>query len=394
MENFIFHNPVKIIFGKDTIKEIGKEAAAHGKKALLVYGGGSIKKNGIYEKVVASLKENDLEFIEHSGVVPNPVLSHARAGIALAKAESIDMIIAVGGGSSIDESKIIAAGAKVDHDVWDFVIGKEKPVQALPLLVVLTLAATASEMNNGGVITNEETKEKFALMNEVLFPKVSILDPEATFTVPPNHTAYGAVDAISHIMEGYFNHTATFTVVQDNIMEGLIRSIMRCQEMLLLNPQDYNGRAGAMWSATLALNGLAPSGIGPAGFPVHMIEHSLSALYDIPHGAGLAIVIPAWLRYNKADKAKRIARMARNCFTIEEPDYHKAAEKGIDYLEGWFKKIGAPTSLEEVNIPDKDIPDIAENAHKLAQLWQMKDYSPEKIAAILKLAAKGENVAG
>ncbi len=386
MENFVFCNPTKIIFGKGTIPEIGKEAKKYGKKALLVYGGGSIKKIGVYEQVVESLKEHGIRFIEFSGVVPNPVLSHTREGIKKAKEEHVDMIIAVGGGSVLDESKTIAAGSMVDHDVWDFFIGKATATEALPVLTVLTVAATGSEMNGNAVITNEETKQKYALMGDVTYPKVSILDPETTYTVSSAYTAYGAVDAISHIFEAYFTYSAPFTVVQDNIIEGLFRSIMACENILFENPKDYNGRAGMMWSATLALNGIPMAGMGKTGFPVHMIEHSLSAIYNIAHGAGLAIVIPAWLKYFHKERATRIAQMSRNVFGIDDPDDLEAAAKGVKHLEGWFKKIGAPVRLSDVDILEKDIPEITENVHKLAELWQMKDYTPEVIAGILKYA--------
>jgi alcohol dehydrogenase YqhD (iron-dependent ADH family) len=386
MENFVFYNPVKIIFGKGTVGEIGREAIKYGKKALMVYGGGSIKKNGVYSQAVSSLKENNIDFVEFSGVVSNPVLSHTREGIKMAKKHKVDMIIAIGGGSVIDESKAIAAGSVVDHDVWDFFIGKATSTEALPLLTVLTIAATGSEMNSGAVITNEETKQKYALMSESIFPKVSILDPESTATVHSDYTAYGAVDAISHVFEAYFSHSAAFTVVQDNIIEGLVRSIIKCEEILLEDPSDYNGRAGAMWSATMALNGIPSAGIGPSGFPVHMIEHSLSAIYNIPHGAGLAIVIPAWLKYFHKEKSSLIAKFGRNVFAIKEVNDMEAAGKGIELLEKWFKKIGAPTRLGDVHIQEKDIKDIAENALKLAELWQLHDYNLQVIADILSLA--------
>ena len=386
MENFVFCNPTKIIFGKDTIKEIGAEAKNYGKKALMVYGGGSIKRSGVYSQVINSLNEHTIEFIEFPGVKSNPVLSHTNEGIKKAKAEKVDMVIAVGGGSVLDESKVIAAGTMVDHNVWDFFIGKGEPKKALPVLTVLTIAATGSEMNHNAVITNEETKQKYALINPVISPKASIMDPETTYTVPEDYTAYGAVDAISHIFEAYFTYSATFTVIQDNIIEGLFRSIMECQEILRENPKDYNGRAGAMWSATLALNGIPMAGMGKTGFPVHMIEHSLSAIYDIAHGAGLAIVIPAWLKYFHKEKAPRIAQLSRNVFGIKNDDDLEAAAEGIKHLEEWFKKMGAPIRFKDADIPEKDIMKISENVHELAQLWQMEDYTIEVIADILKFA--------
>jgi alcohol dehydrogenase YqhD (iron-dependent ADH family) len=297
MKNFVFHNPTKILFGKGTIPSIGPETAALGKKALMVYGQGSIKKNTIYDQVTNSLQDASVTIVEHNGVQSNPVLSHVHQGIRLAKENKIDVIVAVGGGSVIDSAKAIAAGALVEHNVWKFFTGRKSIKDALPLSCVLTLAASGSEMNSGMVITNEETNQKFGFANKYLYPRLSILDPSATFSVSPEYTAYGAVDAIAHVLEFYFTNQEPYTPVQDYFMEGLVKSCIDSCNRVLKNLEDYDARADIMWAATLALNGLTGAGLGKVGFPMHMIEHSLSALYNVAHGAGLSVVIPGWMSY-------------------------------------------------------------------------------------------------
>ncbi|MCK5545104.1 MAG: iron-containing alcohol dehydrogenase, partial [Desulfobulbaceae bacterium] len=287
MRNFVFYKPTKIIFGRDTIPQIGKETVVFGKKVLFVYGKGSIKKNGIYDQVMKSFQDAGITAIEHGGVKSNPVLSHVREGIKIAKENRVEAVAAVGGGSVIDSAKAIAAGAVVEHDVWKFFRTKKSIKKVLPLTCVLTLAASGSEMNGGMVVTNEETLQKFGIGNHLLQPLVSILDPSTTFTVGPDYTAYGAVDALSHILEFYFTTREPYTPVQDRLMEGLVINIMESCNRVMARPDDYNARADFMWCATLALNGLTAAGLGRVGFPMHLIEHSLSAIYDVPHGAGL-----------------------------------------------------------------------------------------------------------
>ena len=388
MQNFVFHNPTKIIFGRGTIDAIGEETRVLGRRVLLVYGRASIKASGLYDQVLSSLGQAGLSVIEHGGVRSNPVLSHVRAGIDKARRERIDVIVAVGGGSVIDSAKAISAGALVNHDVWKFFTGKKSIRQALPVTTVLTLAAAGSEMNSGMVITNEETGEKFGTGNRLLHPRVSILDPETTYTVPPDYTAYGAVDAVAHVLEFYMTAADQDTPVQARIMEGLIENAMDSCNRCLANPRDYNARADLMWTATLALNGLTGAGLGRIGFPMHMIEHSLSALYDIPHGAGLSIVIPGWLRWFARRDTARIARLARRVFPPTDlalyTDEHMA-NRAITMLHNWFGRINSPTSLEEAEIPRQDIPAIAANALKLARVWQLREYSQETIEEILEL---------
>jgi len=381
MQNFTFHNPVRIIFGKGNIAKIGPEAAKAGKKALFVYGGGSIKKNGVYAAVTASLAKSGITVIEHPGVKPNPVLTHAREGVRKAREGGCDLIVAAGGGSVIDESKAIAAGAKYGGDIWDFFCGEARIQDALPLFTVLTIPATGSEMNQGCVLTKEETKQKFSAMAPALFPRVSILDPATTMTLPKAQAANGAVDALAHIIEGYFTTTDRDAAVTDELVHSIARSVITSTDRIMADPGDYDARASMMWSATLALNGLQSLGYGGTSFPNHAIEHSLSALYDIAHGAGLAIVMPAWFGYHlKKDGPARLEKFGAAVFGA------KTAEAAITAFEKWFKKIGAPTRLSDVKIPAADIPKIAENAMGLIKGWGM-DYDLKTVEGILKKAA-------
>lgn len=386
MQNFIFENPTKIIFGQGQIRRIGAEAARFGGKILLVYGQGSIKKNGVYEQVMASLKENGLTVVEFSGVRSNPVLSHAVRGIEIAKREGIEAVLAVGGGSAIDTAKTIAAGARTDHDVWDFFVYRQTIQEALPVLTVVTVSASASEMNAAAVITKEEGRRKYSIRSLHVQPKVSVLDPTVLFSLDKKYSAYSAVDAITHMLEGYFNNTEpAFSRLQDRLVEGLMKTIMEATEKILVAPDDYNARAEMMWAATMAFNGLTTAGMGQVALPVHMIEHSLSALYDVAHGAGLSIVLPGWMCRQVREKAGRFARLAREVFGINTADNDEAARAGINVLRKWFAAIGSPVSLAEVGITAGDIDRIAENAAELAQVWGLKAYSRQEIGAVLEL---------
>ncbi|GAB4338631.1 MAG: iron-containing alcohol dehydrogenase [Desulfobulbaceae bacterium] len=383
MQNFVFHNPTKIIFGRDTIPSIGPETREWGKTCLLVYGTGSIRRNGIYDQVTRSLTGAGLTIHEHGGVRSNPLLSHVREGIAKARENGVDVVVAVGGGSVLDSAKAICAGAVVDHDVWKFFSGKKSVRDALPLTTVLTLAASGSEMNSGMVITRDDTREKFGFGSRFLYPKTSILDPEATFTVPPDYTAYGAVDAVAHVLEYYMTGEDPATPVQDRIMEGLIENAMDSCRRCLREPRNYDARADLMWTATLALNGLTGAGLGRVGFPMHMIEHSLSALYDVPHGAGLSVVIPGWLRWRAQKHPERITRLGGRLFGIAPST--EAAAATIERLEQWFTEVGSPTRLSGLDIPAEDIPAIADNALGLARFWRLDEYDHRTIEEILHL---------
>ncbi len=381
MENFEFYNPTKILFGKDTEKKIGKILAKDDiERVLFLYGKSSIKETGLYDKVVRALKEEDIEYIEHRGVKPNPVLSHTREGIEKAKRYNVDAILAVGGGSVIDEGKTIAVGAKTDKDIWDFFRREKEIKKALPIYVILTVAATGSEMNGYAVITNEDTNEKLSISSPHIYPRVSILNPELTFTVPPRYQAYAAVDVIAHVIEYYFTgqHCPN---LQNRFIEGIIKTVMDTTNSILRDQRDYNARAEFMWTATLALNGLSQVGIKGGEFPNHMIAHALGALYDIPHGACLSIVIPAWMKWYKDKNSHQFRRFAEKIFNLSDE------EGGIKAIKAWFSEIGAPVNLKEVGIEEGEIEKIATNAHNIATVWKMdKTYTKEVLTEILKNA--------
>ena len=384
MQNFVFHNPTKILFGKGTVPAIGDETALFGERVLLVYGATSIKNSGLYTRVLDSLQGAGLTVTEHPGVKSNPVLSHVHQGIALAKKHNCQVVCAVGGGSVLDEAKAICAGSTVEHDVWKFFTGKKSVKNPLPLTTVLTLAASGSEMNSGMVITNEKTSQKFGFANKHLYPKASILDPTLTFSVPPDYTAYGAVDAIAHVLEFYFTTEDPLTPVQDRFMEGLVINSMESCNKVLTDPENYSARADLMWTATLALNGLTGAGLGKIGFPMHMIEHSLSAFYNVPHGAGLSAIIPGWMRHHAPLRPARFAQFAERVFDLREGDELKKALKGIELLENWFRAVKSPANLSELGIPMNEFEVIAENSMTLAKVWRMQGYNTDKIKAILQ----------
>jgi hypothetical protein len=391
MQNFVFENPTRIIFGRDTIGRIGAEAKRFGTKVLLVYGQGSIKNNGVYDQVIASFEDAALPVVEFPGVKSNPVLSHALQGIELARRDGIDVIVAVGGGSVIDTAKTIAVGAVADpgDDIWDFFTYKKKITGALPLLTVLTISASASEMNPGAVITKEEGAQKYSIRSPHIQPKTSIMDPTVLFSLSPAYSAYSAVDAVTHMLEGYFNNTEPESILQDRLVEGLMKTIMESTGRILENPHDYDARANMMWATTLAFNGITTAGMGMIALPAHMIEHSLSALYDIPHGAGLSIVLPGWMAYALPQIPARFGRLAREIFNVDNGDDIHAGAEGIRLLKQWFSSIGSPVSLSEAGIPAADIDRIAENAFVLSRVWGLNAYTKEIIADILRICNGG-----
>lgn len=380
MYDFEFYNPTKIIFGRGKEESIGSVLKDAGLgKVLLVYGSQSVKKSGLLDRVKNNLSRQGVNYVEFGGVVSNPVLSHTRKGVERAKVEKVEAILAVGGGSVLDEGKAIAVGALAEGDVWQFFTGKEVTA-ALPIYTILTLAATGSEMNGNSVVTNAETKQKYNISSPHVYPKVSILNPQLTCTVPADYSTYGAVDAIAHVIEAYFTKQPG-TRLQDRLVESIINTVIASHTIIQQHPDNYEARAEFMWTATLALNGLTPAGVGDYSFPNHLIEHSLSALYNIAHGAGLAIVMPAWMRWYSKQNPEQFERFADKIFGVQ------GVEAGITALETWFKEIGAPIRLKDAGIAAQDITLIAENAAELAKLWEIDTiYSKEIIAEILQLA--------
>lgn len=362
MDNFTFYNPTKLIFGKGQLEELKNEVPQYGKKVLLVYGGGSIKRNGLYDSVLKLLKEVGAEVFELSGVEPNPRISTVRKGVQICKEEGIDFLLAVGGGSVIDCTKAIAAGAKYDGDAWDLVTKKAFASEALPFGTVLTLAATGSEMNAGSVITNWETNEKYGWGSPVTFPRFSILDPVNTFTVPRDQTIYGIVDMMSHVFEHYF-HLTENTEFQDRMCESLLLTVMETAPKLLADLENYEHRATILYAGTMALNGMLSMGYR-GDWATHNIEHAVSAVYDIPHGGGLAILFPNWMKHNLKVKPERFKKMAVRVLNVdpEGKTDEEAGLEGIEKLREFWSSIGAPSRLADYDIDDSKIEVMADKA--------------------------------
>jgi len=386
MKNFIFRNETRIIFGKDTEGQVGKETAKYGKKVMLHYGGGSIKKYGIYDKVLKSLKDEGLEVIELGGVMPNPRLSLVREGIDLCRREKIDFILAVGGGSAIDSAKTIALGVPYSGDVWDFYAGIAEPAEVLPVGVVLTIPASGSESSSSAVITNEDGMYKKGLTSELLRPKFAILNPEITFTLPPYQTACGCTDMMAHVMERYFTNVRDVELT-DRLCEATLKTIIGDALKALEEPENYAARAEIMWAGTIAHNDLLDTGrVGD--WASHKIEMELSAIYDIAHGAGLAIVFPAWMEYVYKKDINRFARFAVKVWDVEFDfnDVERTAREGIKRLRNFYKEIGLPTTLKEAGIPYDRFEEMAKKCKKWGIVGNFVELEIEDIVKILEMA--------
>lgn len=382
MNEFVFQNPVKLLFGKGQLRQLPQELAQYGQKVLLVYGGGSIKKNGLYEEVISALQ--GFEVHEFGGVEPNPRLSTAKQGAELCKEHGIDVILAVGGGSVIDCTKLIAAAAKYDGDPWDIVIRKAKPEASLPFGTVLTITATSSEMNMGSVITNEETEEKYGWGHPFNYPKFSILDPTYTMTVPHDQTVNGIVDIMSHIFEQYF-HDNGGSAFQDAMCEAALRTVMETGKKLVENPDDYELRETMMLAGVWGLNGFLSMGV-KGDWGTHDIEHAVSAVYDIPHAGGLAILFPHWMRYTLSRNPRRFAQLAENVFGVDPngKTAEEAALEGIDRLSEFWTSIGAPSTLGHYNIDNSKLELIAAKAAANGPLGNFAKLTEEEVLEILQ----------
>ena len=363
MENFKHKIETEIRFGKDSIKDLREIIQQFGQNVLLVYGGGSIKRNGIYDKVYELLK--GFNIIECSGIEPNPRIESVAKGSKLCKENHIDVVLAVGGGSVIDCAKAICVGAFFEgEDYWDLVTVKGIKRKALPLVDILTLSATGSEFDGGGVISNLKTNEKMG--NSFTYPAVSICDPVYTYSVNKYQTAAGSIDIMSHIIEGYFSRTMDVDL-SEGIAETVLKSVIKNLPIALEKPDDYIARANLMMASSIACSGIPEYGKEYTGWVCHALEHELSAYYDITHGVGLAILTPRWMKYI-LDKDKtmlpRFVKFAKNVFNLEDEDELKLAYKGIDALDSFFRSTGIPMSLSELNIDDKYFKEMAIHANR------------------------------
>jgi alcohol dehydrogenase YqhD (iron-dependent ADH family) len=383
MRDFTFYNPTRIEFGKakeDHIGEYVKEFRVG--SVLVLYGSERIKKDGLFGRVTESLGKQGIRYEAVGGVISNPVISLVRDAVKVVKEHNLEGIVAVGGGSVLDSAKAIAAGAKFEGDVWDFFVGKATIKEAIPVFSIMTLAATGSEMNPYGVVTNEETKQKFSIGAPTLFPKVSVVNPELQATVTKEYLAYSAVDIFAHCLDLYFT-AKVFPEFTSALIENILKTVMRTTDVLMSHPEDYEARGEFAWASTMALNGNTFVGVEGNTFDTHMIEHAMGALHNIPHGAGLAVVIPAWMKSIKDQNPARFERFAKKVFGVTD------ANAGIEKLTEWFSSIGAPVTFAQAGLSADDVDPIAENAFGNAKLWAMDQLYPQgRIATILKLAVK------
>lgn len=387
MYNFIYDIPTKVYFGDEQLKNLGQEIKNIGKKVLLCYGGGSIKKIGLYSQIVDELKKYDLEIFELNGIDPNPRVTSVNEGANICKKEGVDVILAVGGGSTIDCAKVIAAAAFYEGDAWDIVTKKVPVTKCLPIVTILTVAATGSEMDEGAVITNLETNDKIAISSPLMQPKISFLNPKNTFTVSSYQTACGSVDILSHIIETYFNPEGSMYML-DCFMEGMMKTVIKYAPIAIEDPKNEEARANLMWASSWAINGFIRS-CQSCRWSCHAIEHQLSAYYDITHGLGLAILTPRWMRYILDDKnSERFKKFAVNVFGVDSNlDSKTASLKGIERLEEFlFKTLKLTSSLEELGIERKHFDIMAEKACENGILKGYRHLNKEDIKKIYEMS--------
>ena len=386
MDPFVFQNPTKLIFGKGQNETLAKEVVKYGKNVLLVYGGGSIKRNGLYEFVISQLKQADVNVTELAGVEPNPRLTTVQKGIGLCREHNIDLVLAVGGGSVIDAAKAIVVGAKFEGDIWDVITRKAQPNDALPLGTILTLAATGSEMNAGSVITNWEINEKLGWGSPYSFPKFSILDPKNTTSVPEDQTVYGMVDMMSHVIEAYF-HKAENTPLQDRIMESILLTVMETAPKLLEDLENEDLRETILYCGTMALNGITQMGLR-GDWATHNIEHAVSAVYDIPHAGGLAILFPHWMRHTLDERISRHVQLATRVLGVDSTGKsdEEIALEGIEKLSAFWTTLGAPNRLADYDIDSSQVDRMAELASNRGAFGNFKALTKEDVSKILTAA--------
>ena len=386
MENFVFQNPTKIIFGKNTETQVGMETRKYADRVLLHYGGGSIKKSGLYDRVVAALKDAGVDYIELGGVQPNPRVSLIREGIELCRQHNIRFILAVGGGSVIDSAKGIAVGVPCAGDVWDFYMRKAVIKEALPIGVVLTIPAAGSESSPASVVTNDEGALKRDIGTNLIRPQFAILNPELTYTLPPYQTACGVADIMAHVMERYFSRTQN-TDLTDRLCEATLRTMIKNAPLALENPADYAARAEIMWTGTVAHSDLL--GMGRIeDWASHMIEHEISGIYDVPHGAGLAVVFPAWMQYVYQEDVNVFARFATRVWAVE-PDFahpEKTALAGIQKTKEFFRSLGLPVTLEELEVGTERLEEMAAKCTERGPVGNFKKLDQQDVFAIYQLA--------
>lgn len=385
MNDFIYQNPTKIYFGKDQLKNLGNEIKNYGNRVLITYGGGSAKRSGLFNKIKNTLDEAGIEWFEFGGIEPNPRVETVNKAIEMCREKNIEVLLPLGGGSTIDATKAIAAGYYYDGDVWDIWTRKVKVSQSLPIIPILTISATGSEMNPGSVLSKPDTNEKIGLVIPSNLPKASFLNPENTFTVNAFQTAAGAADTISHLLEQYLTHE--HIEMMDEITEGILRTVIKFSPIALKEPENYEARANLMWASTWALNGFLLVGKRTA-WSCHDMEHELSAFYDITHGLGLAILTPRWMEYVlDSENAFRFKRLAIKVFNVvDNGDDIEIAKKGIEKLLNFFKvDLKLASTLTDINIDDKHFKEMALKACKNSQINGLKVLHANDVESIYRM---------
>ena len=387
MNNFIYNIPTKVYFGENQLENLGKELRKFGRRVLLTYGGGSIKRIGLYDRVIEELRKAEMEVFELSGIEPNPRIESVRKGVEICKNEGIDVLLAVGGGSTIDATKFMAAGACVDHDAWEFFGANAKPIErALPIVTILTLSATGSEMDTAGVISNFETGDKLGRLALALLPKVSFLDPTLTYSVGKFQTAAGSADIMSHILEVYFN-TQKDLFMLDCFMEGMLKTVVKYAPIAINEPENYEARANLMWTSSWAINGFINGGKRKA-WSCHPMEHELSAVYDITHGLGLAILTPRWMEYCLDEtNVDKYVQYGVNVFGIDSTmDKMAIAKESIRLTsEFLFDKLGLQRTFTEVGIKPEDFELMAKKACRYGDIKGFKTLTVDDVINIFKM---------
>lgn len=390
MNNFVYNIPTKVYFGENQLSNLAKELLKFGRRVLMTYGGGSIKRIGLYDRVVNELQAAGIELYELSGIEPNPRIESVRKGAAMCKEHSIDVLLAVGGGSTLDATKFMAASACVDHDPWEFFGANAKPIErALPIVTILTLAATGSEMDSGGVISNLATGDKLGRLAPALQPRVSFLDPTLTYSVSKFQTACGAADMMSHIIEVYFN-TQKDLFMLDCFMEGMLKTIVKYAPIALREPDNYEARANLMWTSSWAINGFINGGKHKA-WSCHPMEHELSAVYDITHGLGLAILTPRWMEYCLDDtNVDKYVQYGVNVFGIDASQEKMAiARESIRRTEEFlFDTLGLERTFGAVGIKREDYAMMAQKACRYGDIKGFKTLTPEDVVRIFEMCEK------
>ncbi|MCE1188162.1 MAG: iron-containing alcohol dehydrogenase [Ignavibacteria bacterium] len=384
MNNFNFYNPVKILFGKGKISELPRELPVDTRKVLITYGGGSILKNGVMQQVKAALQ--NFEVLEFGGIEPNPTFETLMKCVEFIRNNEVDFILAVGGGSVIDGTKFISAAVFADGDPWQIMLTRGAAIKkAMPFGAVLTLPATGSEMNSGGVVTRKSIQAKLVFGNSLVFPKFSILDPETTYSLPATQVANGIVDAYVHIMEQYLTYPVN-AGPQDRFAEGLLQTLIEVGPQTLANPNDYDLRANFMWTATLALNGLIGAGV-PQDWATHMVGHELTALFGIDHGKTLAILLPGMMKIRKMAKRTKLVQYAKNVWKLSSTNEDLLVEEAIRLTEEFFQTMTISTKLSEYGITEKDIPSIISHleSHGMTALGEHRDVTPQVVESVLRV---------